>query len=396
MSRRPINRSADLQKLQAEGYDLEIRSGYLLVKGVPYVAPGKVVRRGTLIAKLVLANDITCEPDNHVAYFDGDYPCDHQGNPIERIRHSEPNEAIGGGVTKRFMFSAMPKPKGNYDDYYHKVTTYVGILSGPAQVLDPSIKATTFPVIMADEEESVFHYIDNASSRADIALVTAKLELSRIAIIGLGGTGAYVLDLVAKAPVKEIHLYDGDTFLQHNAFRSPGAASGSELEEKLPKVSYFGRIYSKMRRGIVEHPAYVRADNVDELRDMDFVFVCMDRPSQKSLIIAKLEEFGLPFVDVGMGVYLTAGALGGTVRTTSSTSEKRDHFRTRVPMKDGDEERNEYDTNIQIADLNALNAALAVIRWKKLFGFYHDQEHEFSSSYAIGCNDILNEDQHET
>ncbi len=161
-------------------------------------------------------------------------------------------------------------------------------------------------------------------------------------------------------------------------------------------MSYFGRIYSKMRRGIVEHPAYVRADNVDELRDMDFVFVCMDRPSQKSLIIAKLEEFGLPFVDVGMGVYLTAGALGGTVRTTSSTSEKRDHFRTRVPMKDGDEERNEYDTNIQIADLNALNAALAVIRWKKLFGFYHDQEHEFSSSYAIGCNDILNEDQHET
>jgi biotin operon repressor len=37
MSRKPINRSPDLLKLQEEGYDLEIRSGYLLVKGVPYV-----------------------------------------------------------------------------------------------------------------------------------------------------------------------------------------------------------------------------------------------------------------------------------------------------------------------------------------------------------------------
>lgn len=37
---------------------------------------------------------------------------------------------------------------------------------------------------------------------------------------------------------------------------------------------------------------------------------------------------------------------------------------------------NEYDTNIQIAELNALNAALAAIRWKKLWDFYADQEGE--------------------
>jgi hypothetical protein len=40
-----------------------------------------------------------------------------------------------------------------------------------------------------------------------------KLELGKIAIIGLGGTGSYVLDLAAKTPVKEIHLFDGDKFL---------------------------------------------------------------------------------------------------------------------------------------------------------------------------------------
>jgi hypothetical protein len=34
-----------------------------------------------------------------------------------------------------------------------------------------------------------------------------------------------VLDFTAKTHVKEIHLFDGDTFFQHNAFRAPGAAN---------------------------------------------------------------------------------------------------------------------------------------------------------------------------
>jgi hypothetical protein len=53
----------------------------------------------------------------------------------------------------------------------------------------------------------------------------------------------------------------------------------------------------------------------------------------------------------------------------------------------------EYRQNIQIAELNTLNAALAVIRWKKHLGFYVDLEHEFSSTYTIDGNILINEDQ---
>ena len=73
----------------------------------------------------------------------------------------------------------------------------------------------------------MFLYEDTASSRADIVTINSKLKSLRIGIVGLGGTGSYVLDFVAKTPVKEIHLFDGDTFDQHNAFRAPGAASGA-------------------------------------------------------------------------------------------------------------------------------------------------------------------------
>jgi hypothetical protein len=52
----------------------------------------------------------------------------------------------------------------------------------------------------------------------------------------------------------------------------------------------------------------------------------------------------------------------------------------------------DYDYNIQIADLNALNAALAVIKWKKLWGFYLDLENENYSTYTIDGNMLLNAD----
>ena len=68
-----------------------------------------------------------------------------------------------------------------------------------------------------------------------------------------------------------------------------------------------------MRNGIVAHEAYVGAENIDELRDATFVFLCMEGPAKK-LIVEKLEDFGIPFIDVGMGVYLSEGTLGGILQ----------------------------------------------------------------------------------
>ena len=134
--------------------------------------------------------------------------------------------------------------------------------------------------------------------------------------------------------------------------------------------------------------------NVDELNGMDFVFLCLDRGKDKKLIVDKLEEFGTPFIDVGLGVLLVDDSLGGVLRITTSTAKQRDHVKTkgRIPFSSGDEE-DEYARNIQIADLNALNAALAVIKWKKLFGFYRDLENEYYSTYTVDGNTLTNEDQ---
>ena len=47
------------------------------------------------------------------------------------------------------------------------------------------------------------------------------------------------------------------------------------------KVDYFATVYGRFRRGIVPHDQRVDETNVDELREMNFVFLRGRGPSQK-------------------------------------------------------------------------------------------------------------------
>ncbi len=388
MSNTLIARSPDLSRLRNEGYNIEVRAGFLLLKDVPYVNVRREVSRGTLVSKLNLAGDVTAKPDTHAAFFTGECPCDQNGTALSKIITGSNRHELAPGVIVDHSFSA--KPAEPDPDYHEKMTRHVVILSGPARAISPGVTAQTYaPVVATAEDDTVFNYIDTASSRAEIGLVQRKLQLEKLAIVGLGGTGSYVLDLVAKTPVCEIHLFDGDTFLQHNAFRAPGAPSIEMLQQRPLKVAYLRDIYAKMRRGIVAHERHIDAGTANELRDMSFVFVCIDSGPTKTAIIAALNETNVPFVDTGMGVELIDGKLSGILRVTTASSEKRDHVGRRIPVvaTEGD---NDYAKNIQIADLNALNASLAVIKWKKLFGFYADLEREHHSSYTTDGNALTN------
>ena len=389
MSHPLISRSPDLKRLQDDGYEVEVRSDHLLLNHIPYVTENRNIKRGTLVSELTLAGDVTTRPNTHVVMFVGDMPCDREGLPLVQILNSSKRRELAGGLVVDHCFSS--KPAEGYRDYYEKMTTYEGIVSGPAHSIDSSVTARTFAVVEAQDEDSIFRYIDTASSRAGIGAVTEKLNIGAVAIVGLGGTGSYILDLVVKTPVRDIHLFDGDRFGQHNAFRSPGAPSIETLKAAPLKAVYFRNIYSEMRRNIFVHP-HIDESTVDDLRQMDFVFIAIDKGYSRKLVVEKLEEFGVPFIDVGMGVDEVDGSLLGQLRVTVSTDQARGHVQSTLPLSDGDGE-DDYSRNIQIADLNALNAALAVIKWKKLLGFYVDIEKENSSYYQIDGNNLINQDQ---
>lgn len=395
MSHKLIDLNEDLRKLRDEGYNVDIYGGYLIVRDIPYVNEKRQVRRdGVLADALNLNGEIINPPGDHTIKFAGDYPCDSEGKVMEGIRQNSDPVTISPRLTTQHSFSARPQPTGNYRGYYEKVRTYDAILSGPAAVLDPSVSAKTFRVVEPEDDGSPFQYIDTASAQAEISAVTQKLAVERLAIVGMGGTGSYVLDLLAKTPANEIHIFDGDKFSSHNAFRAPGAASKDDLHKQLLKVEYFKEIYIRMHKRIFDHPEYVDASNVDQLRDMACVFVCVDSGPDKKLILEKLEEFGVPFIDVGMGLYVVNHRLGGILQVVTSTPENRAQAKARISFA-ADDDENPYDKNIQVADLNALNAVLAVIRWKKMREFYSDTKRERYNSYSIGGSMLLNEDIHD-
>jgi hypothetical protein len=391
MSHQLLSHSPDLVRLQDEGYEvaLSASNNHVVVTHVPYVTSQRIVAFGTLVAVLSSNGSIASPPSDHVATFSGEYPCDHNGVPIELIRHSSERKELDRDLVVDHMFSA--KPSEPYQDFYAKMTTYVAILGGPAFVIDRTATAKTFRPRALSEEESVFVYPDSASSRAGIGALSQKLEMENVAIVGTGGSGSYVLDFIAKTPIKQIHLYDEDRFYSHNAFRAPGAASIEELYASPLKADYFSKKYSSIRRKVISHPYYMDASRIDELGGMDFVFLCLDGGADKRTIVEYLVNEGIPFVDVGMGLNEVDGALSGLLRTTAVTKAKSDHVASRIPFSDGGPD-NEYERNIQVVELNALNAALAVIRWKKLCGFYRDSRREHSTVYSLSHNSIINED----
>ena len=199
-----INRSPDLKQLVDEGFEIEVKGGHLIVHQIPYVNSSREIKYGTLITALSLNNDVTIKPDTHVMGFMGEHPCNKDGSIIAAIHHSSPNQQVADGFVMNHTFSN--KPPNGYLNYYHKVTQYEKIISAPAKSIDKTVTAQTFKVLECCEDESVFLYTDSNSSRANITQLNEKFKGQRIGIIGLGGTGSFVLDLIAKTPLMRFYF----------------------------------------------------------------------------------------------------------------------------------------------------------------------------------------------
>jgi len=390
MSQELIDLSPDLKQLVDEGYSIEIRSTYLLVHDIPYVNSQKKVLIGSLACPLTLSGNKTSQPADHVVFFIGEYPCNADGSMMTCIQHqSLLNKDLGSGIIVNYSFSNKPK-KDIFKNYYDKLLNYIRIIVPPATRIEPSIKANLFKQPITDgDDENVFCYRDSNTSRANIGSVISKLKNKKIGIIGLGGTGSYVLDMVAKTPVAEIHLFDKDKFYTHNAFRTPGAASKIILEENKYKTDYLKSIYSNMHKGIFTHNIFLGSDGLDCLLSMDFVFICIDSGSDKKIIIDALVDKSIPFIDTGIGIELQDNCLSGIVRNTVVSKLTNDSWKKRISYVDSRDDV--YASNIQIAEINNLCAALAVIKWKKYYGIYSNSNNNDFISYDICMGEIINE-----
>jgi ThiF family len=371
VSRKLVNHNADLKQLADEGYSIRCPSGYLVVSHIPCLTSRREVSFGSLVAPMTLIDDCTIgPPQDHQIYWCGEQPCHLDGSPILGLGGGVNQTALCEGMLSNFQWSNKP-PEG-FTNFYDKIVSYATIVAGPAMAVDQGVRPNDFIEVKSGDTESAFHFVDTMSSRADLFELNRPFEDHVISVIGLGGTGSYILDFISKMPLAEIRIFDDDKFHVHNAFRRPGSA-GSEDFGRL-KVELLAESYGTFHKNIRQFSKRITATDFDEVVGSSFVFVCVDRGASRLAITRTLMDLKIPFVDVGMGLSRTKRGLSGLVRTTLVTGGEWNDLVDRGLLPIHDAEDDVYSTNIQIGELNAKNACDAVIKYKRLFGFYDNED----------------------
>lgn len=370
----------DIKQLLEKGYALSTDNDYLVVRDVSYLDENQTLKVGSLISKIVDVDTKKIRMHDHQILFCGSHPCQMDGSPIQNMGGGPATLTLASDdlvVQRNFSH----KPASGYVDFYEKIETYVNIICGPAiELYGTKAHPWTFNTVEA-AGESAFKFRDTLTSRAEIGDLSAKFKDEVVAIIGLGGTGSYVLDFLVKTPVSEIRGFDLDSFHVHNAFRSPGKVEEDELGKR--KAEVYQKRYENFRSGVNLNSKKILSDSTEELQGVAFAFICVDKGSSRADIIEVLIRMKIPFIDVGMGLDRKEGPISGMLRTVYFSKEDAQGTLEKniIPLTDPTDDI--YRNNIQISELNALNACLAVIKYKQLRGFYTDDNSFYHTLFNL-------------
>ena len=353
---------------------------------------------------------------------------------IEKSYDSEsgkPNKRIGGAVhavritideeCDGRVYHADGNPIESYIDGDGKTWSNISIKKGSqgspekdesardlihryAKQIIGAVWAAGYPETASLAKPGPFKIPNTFEARATVGPVQDRIRNQRIAIIGLGGTGAYVLDLIIKTPVIEIHLLDSAHVKWHNFMRAPGAPTCEEIKSQCKaqplKVDYYLSKYAPFREGIHAHPFGV--DNVTKFSQflseypVDYAFVCIDQRKnsdspRQDVVYSALSEAGIPFIDSGVSITLEDNAVRGAV-TTSAYSAGSLAWKDAIPNARVEGNLPGY-RNIQLPEVNALAASLAVMEWRRRTEQYVSKSTSYFHKFRLEtpCIRVLSE-----
>lgn len=382
---------------QQIGFAVECETDVVSATGVPCLLANRKVGRCTIaksydpetgkptdrIGRAVHAVRITItmaqEPDDQ----DADGRVYHaNGEPVERWLGGDGKTWSDISIKKGG--SSQPQDDDSPSDVVHRYAKQVvGAVHAAGHCLLPPATGST-----------PFNLPDTFESRAAIGPVQDRIRNSNIAIVGLGGTGAYVLDLVAKTPVGEIHLLDDDCVQVHNLWRAPGAPTSEEIK-LVPgcsnrKVDYYHAKYSAFRKGIRPHAVRMTSQPMFldflDTHPIDFAFVCIDQmvdgeSPRQDFVYSALSEASVPFIDSGISITLVDNVVTGAV-TTSAYPAGSTAWQDSIPNARVQGNRAGY-RNVQLPEVNALAASLAVMEWRRRTGQYAMASSSFLHKFRL-------------
>ena len=369
-----INRSDDLSALVNRGYHVAIRGGYLLVEGIPYIREDGTIGKATIVTGLDIADGRTGPPSNHTVWWTGKMPYTADGHSMKDYlvcSSWHQGHDLGEGILVYMQWSRKPKKKGGrrgYNDYYEKIETYVDEVAGQAETKRPGVldvaRSGADPEVAS---RTRFKYLNTGTYQNGIRGIEKRFEDEVIAVVGVGGSGSYIVDVLMKTDIKELHMYDDDMLKQNNAFRIAGAARIEALRGNIPKVKWHQEQYAPVREdGVHAHVRAIDEGVREELAQFTTVFIAVDKLDRRRTIQRMCEAAGVLHIAVGIGVDIegeNSDQLGGMVKVeTQCNMGERDSDNV-TGVWEEDQGDGVYG-NIQTAEVNMLSAALAIVEWK--------------------------------
>lgn len=272
---------------------------------------------------------------------------DRLGNPIGNVVRKDDD---GNSCT-----ISIKRDEADYRDAWEALKTYINAIYGGFLASDNNGRQEverpyTFPILGEKSRDEV-QWLD---------LVRGE----KIAVVGLGGVGAWIADLLAKADVAEVHGWDADVIEKKNIIRMPGAVNPDWIGKS--KAKWFEETYRQIHRRVYGHAENVTDQNAKEIcTNTTFGFVAVDNEEGREIACNAMAEVGIPFIDVGIALDRRDGQVTASIRLTTVWPHD-DAWRKAIPKVD--KAGQDVYGKLELPDLAASAAGWAVQSWRKMRG----------------------------
>ena len=201
----------------------------------------------------------------------------------------------------------------------------------------------------------------------------------RVAIVGLGGVGAWIADFVVKADVQEVHGWDFDCIEPKNILRMPGGLD-PDVWIGRPKADWFQQTYSLIHSNVHGHNLRVRPENVREvIESATFGFVAVDDAEDRMMVCDTLANTGIPFVVAGLSPVRKDKRVSVSMRIVTAHVGVSS-WREAIPQV-GQAGQDDYGS-LELPGVYSMAAGWAIQSWRKMRGQFWQEKREECLVYS--------------
>ena len=365
------------REAERRGWTIERRAVEIGALGVPcFIAPNTA---GTCRIWVGIASNTDELQASHNWQQGASHTANIRGLSDGRLYNSFGNEFTKGviGRTDSSLVLSIKLKGREYEDAWEALNNYVRQIY--ALFLDRSASSDDLPPRPYTFDVLGDHHPEAVEWRSLVAQ-------ERVAIIGLGGVGAWIADFVIKADPREIRAWDYDCIEPKNILRMPGGLDPRVWIGRA-KADWLQETYSLIHTNVHGHNVKILLGNVHEvIEGTTFAFVAVDDADDRMLVCDALANARIPFVVAGLSLKRKEKRVKVAMRIVTAHGGMSS-WRAAIPQV-GQAGQDDYGS-LDLPDVYAMAAGWAVQAWRKVRGQFWQEKREECLDYGVSDQSLI-------